>query len=197
VTDSRKPTANSVQPKPTRNSGMPGPGLVVLAGLPGTGKSAIAAPLARRLQAAYLRIDTIEQSLVNSGELSAAPYVVGYLTGYALAADQLRVGLSTVVECVNPLKITRDAWHQVAVEHDCWIIEVELICSDQDEHRSRVEGRSSDIPGLVLPTWQQVRERHYEPWDRDHLLIDTSITSVDHAVHRIHQHARTYLSCAY
>jgi predicted kinase len=52
---------------------MPGPGLIVLAGLPGTGKSAVAALLAKRLRAAYLRIDTIEQSLVNSGELSAAP----------------------------------------------------------------------------------------------------------------------------
>ena len=167
---------------------MPGPGLIVLAGLSGTGKSAIAAPLARRLRAAYLRIDTIEQSLVNSGELKTAPYAVGYLTGYALAADQLRVGLSTVVECVNPLKTTRDAWHRVAVEHDCWIAEVELICSDQDEHRLRIEGRSSDIPGLVLPTWQQVLERHYETWDRDHLVIDTSATSVDHSVQLIHQH---------
>jgi predicted kinase len=170
---------------------MPGPGLIVFAGLPGTGKSAIAVPLAKRIHAAYLRIDTIEQSLVNSGELSAAPCAVGYLTGYALAADQLRVGISTVVECVNPLRTTREAWHQVAVEHHCWIIEVELICSDQDEHRRRVESRSSDIAGLILPTWQQVRERRYEPWDRDHLLIDTGITSVDHAVECIHQHVRT------
>jgi predicted kinase len=170
---------------------MPGCGLIVLAGLPGTGKSAIAVPLAKRMRAAYLRIDTIEQSMANSGELSTAPHAVGYLTGYALAADQLRVGLSTVAECVNPLKTTRDAWHQVAVEQDCWIIQVELVCSDPDEHRRRVEGRSSDIRGLVLPTWQQVRERYYEPWDRDHLVIDTSITSVDHAVERIHQHAIT------
>jgi hypothetical protein len=66
---------------------------------------------------------------------------------------------------------------------------VELICSDQDEHRRRVEGRSSDIPDLVLPTWQQVRERHYELWDRDHLVIDTSSMSVDDAVQRIHEHA--------
>jgi predicted kinase len=167
---------------------MPSPGLIVLAGLSGTGKSAIAVPLAKRLPAAYLRIDTIEQSLVNSGELKTAPYAAGYLTGYALAADQLRIGLSTVIECVNPLKITRDAWHQTAVEHDCWIAEIELICSDQNEHRLRIEGRSSDIPGLVLPTWQQVRERHYEPWDRDHLIIDTSGTNVDHCVQLAHQY---------
>jgi len=178
-----------VQQEPVEKIHLPAPGLIVLGGLPGTGKSTIAAPLARRLSAAYLRIDTIEQSLVNSGELGAAPQAVGYITGYALAADQLRVGVSTVIECVNPLTITRDAWYRVAIEHDCWIAETELICSNLNDHRRRVESRSSDIPGLVLPTWQQVRDRHYEPWDRDHLVIDTSITSVDHSVVLIHQHA--------
>ena len=54
------------------------------------------------MSAAYLRIDTIEQALAHSGELTAAP-TAGYLTGYALAADQLRVGLLTIVECVNRL----------------------------------------------------------------------------------------------
>src|SRR5690242_15532319 len=34
---------------------------------------------------AYLRIDTIEQALVESGELAAPPAAAGYVTGYALA----------------------------------------------------------------------------------------------------------------
>lgn len=79
--------------------------------------------------------------------------------------------------------MTRDAWRRAAGEHP--IAEVELICSDADEHRRRVETRRSDVPGLVLPTWQQVRGRHYEPWDRDHLIIDTATTSVPDAIDRI------------
>jgi hypothetical protein len=68
-------------------------------------------------------------------------------------------------------------------------LEVELICSDPQEHRSRVEHRVTDIPGLVVPTWRQVLNREYEPWDRDHLVIDTTASSPDDAARVIHRHA--------
>lgn len=166
------------------------PGLVVLGGLPGTGKSAVALPLARALSAAYLRIDTIEQALVDSGELPGRPRAAGYVAGYALARDQLRNGVSVVAECVNPLKITRDAWKSVGDRHARWVLEVELVCSDPGEHRARVEGRVVDVPGLALPTWQQVAQREYEPWDRAHLVIDTATVSVPGSVDLILRQAR-------
>ncbi|KDN22131.1 AAA family ATPase [Amycolatopsis rifamycinica] len=147
--------------------------LVVLGGLPGTGKSTVARPLARALGAAYLRIDTIEQALADSGELAEPPRAAGYVAGYALARDQLANGVDVVAECVNPLKITRDAWRAVGTR----VLEVELVCSDPAEHRARVEGRVADIPGLRLPSWRDVVEREYEPWDRDHLVIDTAVVT--------------------
>jgi predicted kinase len=156
----------------------------------GTGKSSVAIPLARKLSAAYVRIDTIEQALVSSGEIGAAPTAVGYLTGYALAGDQLRVGLLVVAECVNPLKVTRDAWQRVATQHNCWILEAELVCSDQSEHQRRVEHRTTDIPKLILPTWRQVVARTYKPWDRQHLVIDTATSSIADTVAHIHQRVR-------
>ncbi|MGK3203210.1 AAA family ATPase [Amycolatopsis sp. MEPSY49] len=158
--------------------------LVVLGGLPGTGKSTVARPLARALAAAYPRIDTIEQALVDSGELSAPPRAAGYVTGYALARDQLANGVAVVAECVNPLKITREAWRAVGPR----VLEVELVCSDPAEHRARVEGRTADIPGPELPTWRDVVEREYEPWDRDHLVVDTAATTVAGCVELILRH---------
>jgi predicted kinase len=158
------------------------PGLIVLAGLPGTGKSTIAVPLARELRASYLRIDTIEQALVDSGELVGRPRTAGYIAGYALARDQLGVGVTVVVECVNPLKVTRDAWKSVADQQRAWLLDVELVCSDPDEHRSRVENRSVDVPGLILPSWREVLDREYEEWDRDRLVIDTAVGKANEAV---------------
>lgn len=154
----------------------------MLAGLPGVGKSTIAVPLARELRAPYLRIDTIEQALVDSGELAGPPATAGYLTGYALARDQLGIGVTVVVECVNPLRVTRDAWAAVAAQQETWLLDVEIICSDSREHRARVENRSVDVPGLVLPNWRQVLDRRYEPWDRDRLVVDTAAVGVDEAV---------------
>ncbi len=157
-------------------------GLVVVSGLPGTGKSSIAKPLARRLGAPYLRIDTIEQGLVDSDELPASPVAAGYIVASRLVDDQLGLGLDAVVECVNPLTNTRDGWHAIAEGRGTWLLEVELICSDVAEHRRRVENREVDVPGLVLPDWQQVIDREYEPWERDHLILDTAALSVAESV---------------
>ena len=37
------------------------------------------------------------------------------------------------------------------------LVEVEVVCSDAAEHRRRVESRRADIPGLLLPTWDEVQ----------------------------------------
>ena len=153
--------------------------LVVFGGLPGTGKTTLARGLARRLKATYIRIDTIEQALRDSGALAGGVDDAGYRVAYALAADNLRLGISVVADSVNPLKITRDAWCAVAADTGAQVIEIEVVCSDLVEHRRRVGSRQSDIPGLSLPSWQDVLDRQYEPWDRPHIVVDTATTSVD------------------
>ncbi len=109
----------------------------------------------------------------------------GYFAAYAIAADNLCLGLSVVADSVNPLGITRDAWRNVALETSVPFLEIETICSDPAEHRRRVEERANDIPGLVLPSWQSVLDRKYEPWEREHLVLDTAALSVGQAVEMI------------
>lgn len=148
--------------------------LIIFAGLPGVGKSEIARELARRLGAVHLRIDSIEQALRSSGLVSRMDDS-GYRVAYALAEDNLRLGRSVIADCVNPLSITRDAWLDVAKRSRVPTLEVEIQCSDSKEHRRRVETRTSDIPGLILPTWDEVISRQYHPWIRPHLVLDTAI----------------------
>ncbi|MBA4863446.1 AAA family ATPase [Streptomyces sp. PSKA54] len=148
--------------------------LIVIGGLPGTGKTTLARLLAARLGAVHLRIDTIEQAIVRSGLARHPVGPVGYVVGYALAEEHLRQGLTVIAESVNPLAVTRDAWHDTAVRAGVSAVEVEVVCSDRAEHRRRVTSRSVDIPDLPLPDWQQVVDREYEPWDRDHIVVDTA-----------------------
>ena len=81
--------------------------LIVFSGLPGVGKTTVARALVRALNAMYVRIDSIEQALAQSGHRVG---VDGYLIGYAVAEDNLRAGHLVVVDCVNPWAETRDAW---------------------------------------------------------------------------------------
>ncbi|MFD6281352.1 AAA family ATPase [Streptomyces sp. NPDC060209] len=148
--------------------------LIVIGGLPGTGKTTLARLLASRIGAVHLRIDTIEQAVVRSGLARRPLGPVGYAVGYALADDHLRQGLGVIAESVNPLAVTRDSWRDVGAGAAVPVVEVEVICSDPDEHRHRVSSRSTDIPGLPLPDWQQVLDHDYEPWNRDHVVVDTA-----------------------
>jgi predicted kinase len=66
---------------------------------------------------------------------------MGYLVGYALAEDNLRLGRIVVADSVNPLEITREAWRAVAARTGMNAIEFETICSNADTHRQRIELR--------------------------------------------------------
>lgn len=148
--------------------------LIVIGGLPATGKTTLARLLAAEIGAVHLRVDTIEQALVRSGLTRHPVGPAGYVVGYALAEEHLRQGLTVIAESVNPLTVTRNAWRGAAVRAGVPCVEVEAVCSDQDEHRRRVASRSVDIPDLPLPDWQQIIEREYEPWNRDRVVVDTA-----------------------
>ncbi|MDH6222480.1 AAA family ATPase [Streptomyces pseudovenezuelae] len=148
--------------------------LIVIGGLPGTGKTTLARLLAACIDAVHLRVDTIEQAIVRSGLAQHPVGPAGYVIGYALAEEHLRQGLTVIAESVNPLAVTRNSWQGVGTRAAARVVEVEVICSDPDEHQDRVTTRSIDIPDLPLPNWQQVLNRDYEPWDREHIVIDTA-----------------------
>lgn len=101
----------------------------------------------------------------------------GYRVAYALAADFLRAGHVVIADSVNPLSMTRQAWAEVAATAGAVCLDVELVCSDVALHRTRVEARTSDLDGLVVPTWEQVASREYQPWDSPVLRVDTAVGS--------------------
>ena len=145
--------------------------LLIFGGLPAVGKTAIATGLARSIKAVHLRIDSIEQALRNSNVAISGPE--GYVVAYAVVEDNLRLGRTVIADSVNPIQVTRAAWRKVAQRAGKRYIEIEIVCSDQAEHRRRVESRIADIAGLRLPTWQQVCAREYEPWQAS-IVIDTA-----------------------
>ena len=156
--------------------------LIALSGLPGTGKTTIARELARELAAVYLRIDSIEQSI---GDAGRAVEGEGYSVAYAVAEDNLRLGRIVVADCVNPWPLTRNDWRAVAERTGVPILDVEIVCSDAQEHRRRVETRATNITGHRLPTWQDVVERDYRAWDCERTVIDTARMSVEESVRAI------------
>ncbi len=162
--------------------------LIILAGLPGSGKSTVGRELARRLAVIYLRIDTMEQAIIRSSLGVETAEEAGYLAGYGVAVDNLRLGRTVIADSVNPVEESRTGWRAAAAEAGCEAIDVEMICSDAVEHRRRVETRATDIKGLTLPTWQDVMDREYVPWDRDHVVVDTAGKTIDDCIDELLAH---------
>lgn len=157
-----------------------------MGGLPGTGKTSISKELCLRINAVYLRIDTIEQALLRVKSLRVGNE--GYLVAYAIAEDNLRLGNIVIADSVNPIPITREAWHGVAQRCGANMLEIEVICSDKDAHRSRVEERQANISGHKMPTWIEVINREYDAWQTKNLTVDTSTQTIAEAVEKILEH---------
>ena len=98
----------------------------------------------------------------------------GYLLAYALAEANLALGQHVIADLVNRLAVTRDAWRRAAANVCSPCVEIEVVCSDPIEHRRRVEARGADIPGFRVPSWDDVQQRAYDPWDRPRLVLDTA-----------------------
>lgn len=121
-----------------------------------------------------MRVDSIEQAIRASALAPVHSEDAGYRVAIAIAYDNLSLGLNVIADSVNPWMLTRDAWRDAGRRAGADVLEIEIVCLDQAEHRTRVETRSPSVPGLIAPDWKAVIERDYRPWDRARLVIQTS-----------------------
>ena len=151
------------------------PLLVVVGGLPGTGKSTLADQLAARLHAPVFAKDRIEASLERDGvKAEQGSWTVAEHLLTTLAGEQLRHGQSAILDTVARSSESRTAWRETAREFGADFRVIECVCSDPATHRSRIEGRVRGISGWYELTWADVEQSrsHYEAWPEDHLVVD-------------------------
>jgi predicted kinase len=147
--------------------------IIVFAGLPGTGKSTLARMVAARTGAAWLRVDSVEAALLEAGvPQSFETGLAAYIGVRDLARDQLHLGHDVVIDAVNGVAEARAMWRDLAEEFHVPRHVVHVTCTDAAEHRRRVEGRAPATPPLPKPTWDEVSQREFQPWDEPVLEVD-------------------------
>ncbi|WP_108817382.1 AAA family ATPase [Pseudovibrio sp. Alg231-02] len=159
--------------------------LFVLSGLPGVGKTTLAKALSPRLQAVHLRIDSLEAALKTSVLAISPAEDAGYVAAAAVAKDNLLLGNNVIADAVNPIEITRNIWLEAALGAKVKALNIEVVCSDEAEHKTRVETRHNDISAMSLPSWEDVQRRRYEPWKKHRLVVDTFEKPVEESVEEI------------
>jgi predicted kinase len=141
--------------------------LIVVSGLPGTGKTAVAAALAAELGATHLSVDPVEDALLGAGlPRGRGTGVAAYEAARVVAEQNLALGRTVVVDAVNDSEPARRTWRVAAARAGAGLVFVLLTLDDEDEHRRRLESRVRDLVHVPEPSWDDVRARAaaYEPW---------------------------------
>jgi hypothetical protein len=83
------------------------------------------------------------------------------------------LGQSAVLDCLVNDEIA-GRWQALVDGYQARLLAVECVCSDEGEHRRRVEGRRRDIPGWHEVGWDHVlrMRAEYPPLTVPHLTLD-------------------------
>jgi len=148
--------------------------LIVLSGLPGTGKSEIADGIARARKSPVLSVDPIESAIVRAGiPRTFETGLAAYLIALTLADKNLAAGLESVIDAVNSVEQAKDSWRELATKHAVELRIIECVVSNEEVHRTRLTSRERGL-AFVEPTWDDVERRRAEwtKWPEPHLTLD-------------------------
>ncbi|MFD7659397.1 AAA family ATPase [Actinosynnema sp. NPDC059797] len=188
VADRAQAEYEAVRPLHREDAARP-PVAVLLAGVPGTGKSTLAEALAWRLRAPVFSMDWQLGALVPFGALrpdNTAPLAETNLV--ASLARQLQLGLDVVVDATGHRRELRDRLRSVTGRLGGTFTGVECVCSDEEVQRGRVEARERGIPGWhATVSWEHVLRMKslWESWDEPHLVVDSAVETPGSALLKV------------
>ena len=141
--------------------------LIVMAGLPGAGKSTIGEIVGARLGATVVSVDPIESAILRAGiDVDQPTGLAAYLVAEEIAEKELDSGRTVIVDAVNAAEAARLQWRDLSERADVRLRVIEVVCSDEALHRSRLEKRERGLPHLEETTWRAVEQslEGYAPW---------------------------------
>lgn len=163
--------------------------LIVISGLPATGKTTLATALAQRVGAVHLSVDAVEDALLRSGlEPGWTTGVAAYEAAGAASEQNLLLGHTVVVDAVNDSEAARQVWRDAAARAAADVRFVVLTPPATSEHQRRLGARQRGLQHVPEPSWSQVelRAEGYEVW-RDGRLELSADEPVLQLVRRLEQ----------
>ncbi len=171
-------------------------------GYPGTGKSTIARALAAALHAPLLDRDIIRQMAVDIfGKLPTVGQF-SYELIFALAREQLELGLSVVLDTPLTYRRTYEQAKELAKAFHTPMLVVHCQCPSEVQKR-RLEGRKGQVSAFQITSWEEWErwKPRFERFDDGGCVIDTSqplddsLARVMHSIQELHcregqQHAK-------
>ncbi len=148
------------------------PALIVISGLPGTGKSFLARQLAERLPAVIVESDFIRKTLVRKPNYSGRESAWVHRVAHVILRRQLRSGRHAIYDATNLSEWTREKAYRIAEQAEARLIVVRTVAPEK-VIRGRLDRRSVardprdhsdanwDVLMLLRPQEEAIQRRHY------------------------------------
>ena len=118
---------------------MTNPALIVMSGLPGSGKSTIAQRIAAQLLMPIFSVDPIESAMIEAGiQQGFETGLAAYLVAATLASEHLNLGISVVIDAVNAEEEAKHTWRELGRKYGLTPMVLEVVVSNQALHRRRI-----------------------------------------------------------
>jgi predicted kinase len=153
------------------------PALIVVSGLPGTGKSRFCRHLRERTGAVILESDALRKLLFKRPTHSARESQRLFTAIHAAIDRLLAAGVSSVLDATNLAERHREPLYDMVEKQGARLVLVE-VTAPPDVVRSRLAGRAEgadphDLSDADAAVYERMR-RQAEEIPREHLVVDTS-----------------------
>jgi predicted kinase len=154
------------------------PVLVMLCGLPGSGKSNLARSLADVLPFAIVESDQVRKILFPECDYSGEESRWVHRTCHALMAKLLRKGVRVIYDATNLHERHRELVYRLADAEEVKLMIVKAVAPEEVAYkrlqsRRDVDGDAEDVSDADWTVYRRM-ERKVEPIGRNYLVVDTS-----------------------
>ena len=151
--------------------------LVMLSGLPGSGKSHLASEICRRYPLAHLESDALRKALFKRPGYTQQESSRVFAAVHALLDSLLARGAPALLDATNLKEAHRQPVYDIAERHNAKLIIVQTIAPEAVVRRrmgARLAGANPlDRSDAGIDVYEAMRDEA-EPIQREHLVVDTS-----------------------
>ena len=148
--------------------------IIIVGGIPGTGKTTIANSLSKSINAPVFTKDILEAAVVRRGLATSKDLKgVGYELMAVLALNEFKQGRSSILDCIASTERVKMFWATLIHENTSYI---ECVCSDVSIHRELIKNRKRNIPNWYELEWNDVLKikETYKPCSEERLVLDAT-----------------------
>ena len=146
--------------------------LIVICGLPGTGKTTIAKALSQQVGAALFRTDAIRKEMMRENTYTEREKNSVYESMFAAADEKLRNGEDCVLDGTFYKKSLINEARIVAEKNGSRFHLIECVLHEKDV-KERISKRKKDESDADFSVYHTVK-KSFEPITEKHIVVDTS-----------------------